>query len=313
MVCTRCNTPQDPDARFCTECGAQLGAARKSRSAYRYALLLLPVILLACAIGYYKYFLPQGIAAVVNGEEITRAELDQEVSRIKGSGQPTDAGLRYQALNALITERVMLQEARRAGADVSSQELAAAIADLQLRSGIETERFNRQAEAQYGSIRKFEDAVRRRLIINKYITAQIIPSGADQQAASRAIEQWVRKTSDAASVRVTLAEQWSAAGCGCAAKNRDAAPAADGCRMAGTGCRMAKNQSAAPIQPASSKTEAANKERAAEAGLAYWHQKHGSEAVEAKVTDYGCHLQVDIIKDNKTIDSLRYQNGSISE
>src|SRR5512143_2936203 len=123
MVCSRCNTTQDSDSRFCSECGAALAEPRKSRSAYRYALLLIPVIVIACAIGYYKFILPQGIAAVVNGEEITHAELEQELLRIEGSRRSADPGVRYQALNGLIAERIMLHEARKAGTDVSREEL----------------------------------------------------------------------------------------------------------------------------------------------------------------------------------------------
>ncbi len=312
MVCSRCNTTQDPDSRFCSECGAALAEPRKSRSAYWYALLLIPVIVIACAIGYYKFMLPQGIAAVVNGEEITHAELEQELSRIEGSRRSADPSVRYQALNGLITERIMLQEARKAGTDVSREELAAAIADVRAQSGLDEERFNRQAESQFGSIRKFEEAFRNRLIVTKYIAAHVIPRGADQQTARRAVEQWMQKTSDAAAVRVTLAEQWSAAGCGCAKGNSAAAQAAAGCRMSGAGCRMAKND-AASGQAAVPAMEPSMRDKAAEAGLSYWHEKHGSDAVTATVTDFGCHMQVDIVKDSKIIGTLRFQNGRISE
>jgi hypothetical protein len=52
---------------------------------------------------------------------------------------------------------------------------------------------------------------------------------------------------------------------------------------------------------------------AADAGLRYWHAKHGSDAVTARFTDFGCHVQVDIVKNEKIIGSLRYQDGNISE
>ncbi len=313
MVCSRCNTTQDPDSRFCSECGAALAEPRKSRSAYRYALLLIPVIVLVSAIGYYKFILPQGIAAVVNGEAITHAELEQELSRIEGARGSADPRVRYEALNGLITERILLQEARKAGTDVSREELAAAIADVRAQSGLDEERFNRQAESQFGSVRKYGEAFRNRLIVTKYIAAHVVPRGADQQTARRAVEQWMQKTSDAAVVRVTLAEQWAGAGCGgCANKDGAAAQAAAGCRNSGTGCRMAKN-GAASGQAAVPAREPSKSDKAAEAGLSYWHEKHGSDAVTATVTDFGCHMQVDIVKDSKTIGSLRYQNGRISE
>ncbi len=306
MICSKCNAAQDADARFCSECGSSLAVQHKNRNAYNYALLLLPIIILACGIGYYKFFLPRGIAAVVNGEEITRTELEQEISRIGGVNGEADARLRYEALNRLIVERVMMQEARRTETGVSREELAAALADIRTRSGLDRERFNHQAERQYGSIARFEETVRRRLAINKYIAEHVVPAGADRQTALRAVEQWKQNVTDAAVVRVTLGEQWSGAGCGCADRNMAGTPAAYGCRMSDAGRRLAKND-AAPSQ------EAANKSMAAEAGLAYWREKHGSDIVTARVTDFGCHMQVDIMKDNKTIGSLRYQAGRISE
>jgi len=47
--------------------------------------------------------------------------------------------------------------------------------------------------------------------------------------------------------------------------------------------------------------------------LAYWQQRNGNSPVETKVTDFGCHVQVDIVANNKIAKSLRYQNGAITE
>lgn len=51
----------------------------------------------------------------------------------------------------------------------------------------------------------------------------------------------------------------------------------------------------------------------ADAGLAYWREKLGGGEAGARVTDFGCHFQVDIIRDGKAIKSLQYQNGKITE
>jgi len=51
----------------------------------------------------------------------------------------------------------------------------------------------------------------------------------------------------------------------------------------------------------------------ADAGLAYWREKLGGGEAGARVTDFGCHVQVDIIRDGKTVKSLQYQNGKITE
>jgi D-Tyr-tRNAtyr deacylase len=53
--------------------------------------------------------------------------------------------------------------------------------------------------------------------------------------------------------------------------------------------------------------------RIADAGLAYWREHYGEGEVTAKVGDFGCHMQVDIIRDGRTVKSLQYQNGKITE
>jgi hypothetical protein len=51
----------------------------------------------------------------------------------------------------------------------------------------------------------------------------------------------------------------------------------------------------------------------ADAGLAYWREKLGGGEAGVRVTDFGCHVQVDIIRDGKAVKSLQYQNGKITE
>jgi len=52
---------------------------------------------------------------------------------------------------------------------------------------------------------------------------------------------------------------------------------------------------------------------AAEAGLRYRHAKHGPDAVQTRLRDFGCHVQIDIVRNEKIIGSLRYQDGNITE
>jgi hypothetical protein len=50
--------------------------------------------------------------------------------------------------------------------------------------------------------------------------------------------------------------------------------------------------------------------KAEKAGLQYYKDKYGDADVNAKATDYGCHLQVDISKDGKVVSSLGYNSTS---
>ncbi len=307
MNCPECNTPyDDADAHFCAECGrplkdAQPEAISKARRAYFTALLFVPVLVIAAVIGYYKFFLPDGVAAVVNGEEIKLSELDAAVARMKGMREVASTGLRYQALNELITERLVLQEARKAGIHVSKAEVVSAATEEQSASGFDDAAFEQAMKTLYGNARGFERALERRLIINRLIAERVVPPGADPKTAGRAVNQWLQGLSAKATVRIALAEQLSGPGCECC--NKSGVPSQQGRGTPGYGCAANGKSLQASDQA----------HAAVVAGLRYWHEKHGPEAVTTRITDYGCHIQVDIVQNNKIICSLRYQDGKISE
>lgn len=224
MQCPACKKTNDPDALFCCECGKpfapeQQASAVKSRTSYLFMLALLPMLIVMAAIGYYKYFLPDGVAAVVNGEEITLSELDA-VARAQGNDGPASGTVRYQILNRLITERIVLQEARKAGLFVTKREIASAVDEVRAASGLDGPAFTRQTTAQYGGARAFEDAVARRLLTDKFLFEKVVPRNAGPQASRAAMDQWFAGLSGRAAVRIALAEQGTGPGCGCCNKGR---------------------------------------------------------------------------------------------
>jgi hypothetical protein len=214
MNCPDCKAPNDADALFCASCGrpledAQQKPASNQRRAYFIALLFIPVVLIAVAIGYYKFYLPGGVAAVVNGEDITLSELDAAVARMKGSRDAAASRPRHQALMELISERLVLQEARKAGITVSQEELAGAAAEAQAASGLDLKAFNKAMCEQYGTMHGFENEIEHRIIIKRLIAERVVPPGADPRTAGRAVNQWLRDLTDKATVRIALAEQMS--------------------------------------------------------------------------------------------------------
>ena len=46
------------------------------------------------------------------------------------------------------------------------------------------------------------------------------------------------------------------------------------------------------------------------AGLAYYTKKYGDKDVTVKATDYGCHVQTDVIKNGSVVKSLVYDGAS---
>jgi predicted nucleic acid-binding Zn ribbon protein len=227
--CPDCNTANDPDACYCSECGRVLSNDAKTTSprtarTYFFALLLIPVVALASGLGYYKFILPEGIAAVVNGEEIKRSELDAAVAltrardgdeNFKGDQSASYARrLRYEVLGWLITERLVLQEARKAGISAFPGDVASAASRERTSSGEDKNGLHALVMQQFGSIPSFEEAVRYELIMKRLIAGHAVPQGGD------GVNAWLRDLSERASVRIALSEQWSGAGCGCGEAKR---------------------------------------------------------------------------------------------
>jgi len=283
------------------------------RKAYWFVIALVPVLLLVGWFGYYKFFLPDGVAAVVNGEDIKLSELNAAIVRTQAAPESVTGTLRYQILNEMIAERLALQGAIKEKMSVSREEIAAALASARSASGLDEKAFEKEMQSQYGSTATVERAVERNLLIRKFINEKVVPSGADPRTARAALNSWLQESTGKSTIRIALAENGSTAGCG------SKTGCGNNCAMAG-GQQQQKQSVATPGPrcktpgPAASVAQSKDQLKAAEAAcLKYWQDKHGADTVTAKLTDFGCHVQVDIVKDNKGIASLRYQNGSITE
>ncbi len=246
MNCPDCNKVNDAEAVFCAECGRPLGNQQtkvvyKQRRVYFIALLFVPIIVIAAAIGYYKFHLPNGIAAEVNGEQIKVSELDDAVSRVQHRGREAAADLRYRALNELIAERLVLQEARKAGITVSQDEIAAA-AEARIASGPGETPFWQAMKLMYGTAVEYEKDLKHRLVIDRLIARKVVPLGTDPRTAGRTVRKWLQDLSEKATVRVALTEQLSGPGCDYC-KTREGQPLTrDG--AAGSGCATAAGRRA---------------------------------------------------------------------
>ncbi|MHB8846484.1 MAG: SurA N-terminal domain-containing protein [Nitrospirota bacterium] len=319
MNCETCKADNDADAVFCEQCGSALGTtvSAKGRRPYFYALLLIPVLLLAAGFGYYKFFLPSGIAAEVNGETITVTELEAAL-RTNGNTASLSAEaqgqLRYAALSELITERVALQEAQKAGVAVSPEEVQAAVSNMRAASGLDEKAFNARVEARYGSMDAFRKGLERRLAIRKHIDQNVTAGAASPADANARLNQWLRTCTARAAVRVSLNEELPAGGPGCSCCSKGPSQQGGPGNVPGKpGCGQGKGCGPQAGSAAGSPEAKAQVEAARAAALDYWKKRNGSGPVETKVTDFGCHVQVDIVANSTIAKSLRYQNGAISE
>jgi hypothetical protein len=218
MKCPGCKSTNEAEALFCKLCGKLLidpeeKAEKKQRRVYFTILLFVPTLAICVFIGYYKFYLPNDVAAIVNGDEIRESELDFAVGRMKGTGDSDDAYVRHEALNDLITERLVLHAARKAGITVSREEIAAAITRDQAASGLDDEAYSKTVSSMYGSLPGYESEVERNLIMTRFITMKIVPPGSDSVTARRIVNRWIQGAWDHASVRITLREELSGPEC----------------------------------------------------------------------------------------------------
>jgi len=317
MQCPECKSMNDHDSLYCVECGKTLqgtamASPARSRRTYLFIFVLAPVLALVLGVGYYKFFLPNGIAAVVNGEEIRLSELDAVVSRLQGNGVALDSKRRYQALNMMITERLVLQEARKAGIEAAPRDVAAAVADARVSSGLDEAAFLKAIAAEYGSMSLFEGTLKRRLTASRFMAEKVVPRNADAETVRVRVNQWMQDLSGRATVRIALSQEVQGPGCsgGC---NAGAGPGQPCQGVQGQGCAKGSQPMGGCDRMAQKSGSTDKTTAAADAGLRYWHEKHGPQEVTTQVKDLGCHMQVNIVKNEKIIGSLRYQNGSISE
>jgi hypothetical protein len=161
--------------------------------------------------------------------------------------------------------------------------------------------FAAQVRERYGSMASLRKSIEQQLLISAYIDAKVTAGAPDAAELSARMDRWLRDITGKAEVRVALAEELPAAGpgCGCCGKN--------GTAPAGKRCDPRKGPAAGPQALSSQAREAQS------AALAYWKERNGDGAVDTKVRDFGCHIQVDIVKENRIAQSLRYQNGAITE
>ncbi len=124
------------------------------------------------------------VAATVNGEHISMQEFQRAygqqrdaLRRIYGDkweeDQAVDLGIRHQVLDSLITSRLLVQEAERAGFVVSREELAAAIRQnpqFAVDGTFSPERYRQLLDANRLTPEQYEESIRQGLLRQKLAT-----------------------------------------------------------------------------------------------------------------------------------------------
>jgi predicted nucleic acid-binding Zn ribbon protein len=257
-------------------------------------------------------------AVIVNGETITWSEtkerfritrlmLEKEYGKELFTGERGKAYLRdveRDVMERMVAERLVAQEARRLNIQVGDDRVKNEIQEI--------------GREIYGSWENFQESLREDGISPEYLSAHVrnqllrqeikrsqAPAGSDPDEY---FSGWL--TRDRQNAKVTFNKAISPAEV--SARGQGACCGVSG-RASGAGCG-GKGGGCGGQQAATGALDPQLKSEASTAALDAYRKTHPAEKdVAAQVTDYGCHVQVDIEKGGKIVRSYIYQNGSVTD
>jgi hypothetical protein len=206
--------------------------------------------------------------------------------------------LERDVLEKMVEERLVAQEARRLKIAVGDERVQQELQTIAMEIYGNWEKFQASLQEDGISPEYLADHVRNLLIFREVNKAKA-PPGVDPNRYVAA--PWLAQARANAHITVGKtagplpAAFWGAGLC---------CGSGGGC---GSGGECGGNRVAGVADPGL-------KEKAGAAALGEYRKKDpAGEGVEARVTDYGCHVQVDIEKGGRVVKSYTYQNGQVFE
>lgn len=321
------------DARFCPLCGAQIGAQPAKRIGLLVggALLavVLPVLWLASvhrsdtrsaeAVQVYQPEVmddsTSSVAAQINGEEIGREaffrlldnakvpyERQYGAQVFKGErGKAMLGQLAASTMDRLINRRLLVQEATRAGTpEVLEEDVAIEIETIKRENNLSDQELEERLALGGRTLRDLREDLREQLFIQRFVESEIVGGARSKEERQYLFSRWFSNLKTTANITIFLAQARPTA-------------ASAGCGAGGGGCGGSSSCSGScgsgVTQPLDPRIEAEAKAKA----LEYYRATYGTAEVVAKVSNYGCHIQVDIVEGNEVTKSFTYSGGQIFE
>ena len=300
--CPSCDGGNEKKALFCVHCGNPLPGRRRTPKKIRHIIFGVIGLILIGAIGlFWMGGCESKLVGKVNGEEITRKEFSKRVERAKKfyevhNGQSLFQGeegkenlnrLKTDILDEIATEKILLQEAKRAGYSSAPEgEIRRQVEAVKEKYGL-TDADLKQKMG--GGIEDLKEELQKEWLISQFLEKVVLKG--DQQNSELLFAEWFTKAK--AKAKIETYEKFEPV---LTAKTSC-------CR---SGCGGSRTQR---TQPLDSKIEKEAKAK----GLEYYEKKTQKKGASAKVTDFGCHIQVDIIEDGKVVLSLTYKKGEVRE
>jgi predicted nucleic acid-binding Zn ribbon protein len=297
--CPSCGEGNENENQFCVHCGNPLPRRRRIRFTSRYILFAVISLILAGAISYVLAGgLESKLVGKVNGEGITRKEFSMRLERAKKfyelrygqnlfdgeEGKENLNRLKTEVLDEMTTEKILFQEAKSAGyASAPEEEIVKQAEAIKGKYGLSDADLKQKIG---GGIEDLKEELRKGWIISRFVEKAVLKG--DQQNAQLLFAQWFANAKAKANIETYE-------------KLKPISTARASCCRNGCGGGTAR-----ALDP---KIEADAKAK----GLEYYQKKTQKRGASARVTDFGCHIQVDIIENGKVVVSLTYKQGEVQE
>jgi len=317
--CRHCGKEVEEEELYCPDCQA-LSGGRKTKK-YWFISIFFSGILLALTglllwhgeIGSWN--LPFGSilgkpVAVINGENISRADFQARLKSIRTAmeqqygrdlfsgenGRTLLGNLEQRVLDGLLEERLVAQEARRLGIQISNEEVEKEVQRITQEVYGTRENFLAKLRERKVTQDELHNSLRNYLLYKGVKAAKALP-GSDPEAYFNA---WLMQAKQNAELAIYDFGEGAAT---------TSSPSNGGCCGSGQSANGCMESSRAG-EPLNAKTEGEAKKIA----LDTFQKANPSEKeVTARVTNYGCHVQVDIQKAGRVIKSYSYQGGKVFE
>ncbi len=316
--CRHCGKEIEGEGVFCPECRAIAGA-KKPKRIWLFSLIFSGLLLSLTGMMLWHGGLNFGnlsldaiwgkSAAVINGEKISRFDLKARLKIFQGilerqhgkdlfvgeRGRALFVNLENKVLNDMLEEKMVSQEARKLGIQVTDEQVKQKMDQITKEIFGTWENFQTRLQEEGMSKEDLQNNIRYLLLLEALKEAKA-PEGGNPDISFNA---WLIQARQKAEVTVYNSENLPGS-----------APSLAGgcCSLTGSsgGCG---GQSATP-RPIDPKIASEAQKAALEA---FQKSNPAEKNVAAKVTNYGCHIQVDIQKEGRVVKSYTYQEGKVFE
>ncbi len=300
--CPSCGEGIEREGRFCVNCGHPSPKKRGARFTKKYILFGAASLILAGLIGSFWIGASESkLVGKVNGEGITRNEFSKRLNRTKKfyesrygqnlfDGEPGKENLnrlRTDLLEEMTTEKILLQEARKAGyTAVPEEEIEKELETLKKKNNLTETDLQKMID---GPIEDLKKELREGSIVSQFVEKAILKG--DRVNGNLIFGQWLTEVK--AKAKIETYE-----------KLEPVSTAKASCCGTGGGCGGGgRAQTLDPKIEQEAKTK----------GLEYYEKKTQKKGASARATNFGCHIQVDIIEEGKVVVSLTYRGGEVEE